>query len=456
MPALKVIQPIAQGTNSRPSPGVTGGSRLKSVALRIYRVAVIVAIVWVIQHNQIRSRVEGSDPIKVEEVRSIFPAALRLDPDPSERMGMWVIDANGRQVGYVLRTSPVSDKIVGYSGPTDTLVAVTPDKNSPRVVGIKVRHSLDTKQHVADVVADEDFMGTWNGKSWDEVAGMDPRAAGIEGVSGASLTSMSIANGIRRRFQTSSQAAESAAAAARRPPQFSAADLGIFLTIAIAMLFCFTRLRGKVWARHVFQIGLIGYLGFFNGQLLAQSLLAGWAASTVPWRAAPGLALLAAAALIVPWGTRRQLYCSHICPHGAAQELIGRISHRWRKRPWALPRAIDRGLRWLPPLLVALVVFVTMLNVPLNLAGIEPFDAYLIRAAGAATIAVAVAGSIAAAMVPMAYCKYGCPTGLLLSFVRSHGKADDFGRRDLSAAAMVLFAFAIYHWEPVLHRWLIG
>lgn len=451
MPALTVIPPN----------NVDGGKRavggyLKSIALRLYRAAVIVVIVWLIQHNQIRTRVEGSDPIKVEEVRSFFPKALRLDPDPSERMGMWVIDTGGQTDGYVLRTSPVSDKIVGYSGPTDTLVALTPDKKNPRVLGIKVRHSLDTRQHVADVVADEDFMGTWNGKSWDEVAGMDPRAAGIEGVSGASLTSMSIANGIRRRFQTSNQAAESAAAGRRRPPHFSSSDVGIIIIVALALLFCFTHLRGNVWARRSFQIGLIGYLGFLNGQLLAQSLLSGWSASTVPWRAAPGLALLAGAALIVPWGTRRQLYCSHICPHGAAQELVGRVSHRWMNRPRVFPRAIDRGLRWLAPLLIALVIFVTMLNVPFNLAGIEPFDAYLIRTAGAATIAVAVAGLIASAMIPMAYCKYGCPTGLLLSFVRSHGKADGFGRRDLAAAVMAGFAFAIYHWEPAIHRWLIG
>ena len=35
----------------------------------------------------------------------------------------------------------------------------------------------------------------------------------------------------------------------------------------------------------------------------------------------------------------------------------------------------------------------------------------------------------------MAYCKYGCPTGLVLSFVRSHGKADGFGRREVGRGA---------------------
>jgi len=268
MPELKVIQP----TPSQPElPGraPSRGSHVKSVALRIYRLGVIVAIVWLIQRHQTRLRVEGSDPIKIEEARSFFPSANRLVPDASERMGQWVMDSQGQAVGYVLRTSPASDKIVGYSGPTDTLVALTPDKTAPKVLGIKVRHSLDTKQHVADVVADEYFMGTWNGKSWDQVAGMDPRAAGIEGVSGASLTSMSIANGIRRRFQMSERAAQASAEEARHPPHFGAGDIGLVVIIAIAIVFTFTHLRSKVWLRRAFQVGLIGYLGFVNGQILA-------------------------------------------------------------------------------------------------------------------------------------------------------------------------------------------
>jgi polyferredoxin len=197
---------------------------------------------------------------------------------------------------------------------------------------------------------------------------------------------------------------------------------------------------------------LIGYLGFWNGQLLAQSLLSGWASSGVAWRIAPGLALLLGAALIVPWTSRRALYCSQICPHGAAQELLGRLT-RTRLR---LPRGVDAGLRWLPPLLVALVVAVTILNLPFDLAGIEPFDAYLFRTAGVATIAIAVAGLVASLLVPMAYCKYGCPTGAVLSFIRSHGKADSFGHGDLFAGILVLFAFALCLKYEALHVSIVG
>jgi hypothetical protein len=450
MPSLHVIQ-----SNLGAKP-VTAWRRAGAIVVRLYRLCVIIAIVWVLRRHQTRLQIDGDRPIRVEEARAFFPGADKLNADASERMGLWVLDRHGIRIGYVLRTSPMSDKIVGYSGPTDTLVALTPDKQEPKVVGIKVRYSSDTKQHVADVVANDDFMGTWNGKSWDEIAGTDPRAAGIEGVSGASLTSMCIANGIRHRFEQSNQAAVASEKAAHEPIHFRSSDYGLVAVIVIACLFSFTHLRSRVWLRRSFQLVLIGYVGLINGQILAQSLLAGWASTAVPWRAAPGLALLAAAALIVPWATRRQIYCSHICPHGAAQELVGRFTHRWLKRPPRLPRGIEHGLRWLPPMLIALVLFVTMIHVPFDLAGIEPFDAYLIRNAGAATIAVAVAGLAAAAFVPMAYCRFGCPTGMVLSFVRSHGKADSFSRRDLAAGAIVLGVIALYLWYQPLHQRLIG
>ena len=456
MPTLNVIQQ----TREQPEPGSrsTQGfwSRLMSFAVRLYRLAVILTIVWLLRRHQTRLRIDGDRPIRIEEARAFFPAAEKLNVDASERMGLWVLDSHGERIGYVLRTSPMSDKIVGYSGPTDTLVALTPDKQQPKVVGIKVRYSSDTKQHVADVVANDDFMGTWNGKSWDEIAGTDPRAAGIEGVSGASLTSMCIANGIRHRFEQSNQEAAALEKAAQEPIHFRAGDFGLAAVIVVALVFSFTRLRRKVWLRRSFQVVLIGYVGLINGQILAQSLLAGWASTAVPWRAAPGLALLAAAALIVPWATRRQLYCSHLCPHGAAQELIGRVTHRWMKRPPSLPRSLEHGMRWFGPMLIALVLFVTMLHVPFELAGIEPFDAYLIRNAGAATIAVAAAGLVAAAFVPMAYCRFGCPTGMVLSFVRSHGKADGFGRRDFAAGLIVLGVIAVYVWYQPLHQRLVG
>jgi polyferredoxin len=199
---------------------------------------------------------------------------------------------------------------------------------------------------------------------------------------------------------------------------------------------------------------VIGYVGFFAGAPLAQSLFAGWAQNGVPWRGAPALVLLAAAALVVPWSTRKPLYCQHLCPHGAAQELLGHfVPRRWRI---PLRKDFAAGLRWFAPLLLVLVVIVTIMGLPMDLAHIEPFDAYSLRVAGIATIAIAVAGLIVSLFIPMAYCRYGCPTGALLEFVRGRGTTDHFGRRDVAALFLVGLA-ALLSWKfHALHAWMIS
>lgn len=345
-----------------------------------------------------------------------------------------MLDADGHRIGYVLRTSPISDAIRGYVGPTDTLVTMN---SEGKVIGIKIRRSDDTKSHVEDVTNDTHFTTTWNGMTWEQVAGMDLKKAGVEGTSGATLTSMAVAESIVHRFKKSSDDSTSLPSMRVRMR-----DVGTTLVVVAALLMAFTKLRGKPEMRRMFQVVVIGYLGFINGDLLAQSLLAGWSVNGVAWRLAPGLTLLVGAALVVPVMTRRQVYCTHLCPHGAAQEMLGRI---W---PWKIHLRTDvaRGLKWLPTGLLALVVVVVMLNLPLDLADIEAFDAYLIRSAGMATIVVAVVGLIASLFVPMAYCKYGCPTGEFLEFVRSHGRADRFGARDI-VAGLLLVLVVFLRWK---------
>jgi polyferredoxin len=203
-----------------------------------------------------------------------------------------------------------------------------------------------------------------------------------------------------------------------------------------------------------YQIALIAYVGFIAGDLVAQKLLAGWTRSGVPWSTAPGVVLLVAAALIVPWITRKPLYCHHVCPHGAAQELIGRIRPaRWQ---WVLPASVVRGLEFLPLGLLAFTLMVTMIALPLDLAGIEPFAAYIVRSAGVATISVAVIGLVASFFVPQAYCRFGCPTGALLNFVRARGPTDRFSRRDAAAFVLVLMA-VVLNWKYLsIIAWVKG
>ena len=418
---------------------------VRRLLLQLYRLAMLVAIAWLLREHAVRTRVESLRPLTVGEVQPLFPAASRLEIDESDRGGWHVLAADGARLGYVLQTAPVSDSLVGYRGWTNTLVAFDP---ALHVVGVRIRASQDTVEHVEDIKKDRSFLKTWNGRSWDEVAGRTPAEEGIEGVSGASMTSLALADGIVRRLR----AANTAVAQLPVPFRFGIRDVGLALVVVAGTVLAFTGTHGRSWLRRAFQVLVIVYVGFINADLLAQTLLVGWSQNGVPWRTAPGLVLLLAASLLVPWTTGKPLYCQHLCPHGHAQELLARIApKRWRI---ALPKNFAAGLRWLPPLTLALMVVMVMLVLPHDLAAFEPFDAYAIRAAGWATIAIAVAGLVAACFVPMAYCHYGCPTGALLNFIRSHGRADRFGRREIAALCLVVLAFALSKAGAGFHEWL--
>lgn len=419
--------------------------RPRLALLQLYRLGVLVAIAWVVRVHHLQLRVQGDAPVQLGEVTGWFANAVAVQLDPGARGGLQVLGRGGAALGYVIRTQPDAAHIIGYCGITDTLVALDA---GGRVIGFRIRKSEDTKTHVGDVMADRHFKQTWNALTWEEVAAMDLKQAGVEGVSGATMTSLAVAQGIVHRFRVAQGELR------REPVHWGARDFGLAGVVALALFLTFSKRVGRERWRRAFQWLVIGYVGFLNGDLLAQSLLAGWAKSGIAWRMAPGLVLLAAAALFVPWTAQRPLYCHQLCPHGAVQEIVARHApQRWR---WAVPAAWDRALRWLPGALLLGVLFVVLLPVDFDLASLEPFDAYLIRSAGAATIAVAIVGLIAALFVPKAYCKYGCPTGALLEFVRGRGTADQFERRDFVAGLFLAAAFTMHWQHAALHQLIFG
>lgn len=420
-------------------------ARARAPLLQLYRLGVLLAVAWLIRAHHLRLRIEGDAPVQVAEVKGWFTNAAELRLDAGARGGFHVLDPGGGELGYVIRTQPQANRIIGYCGLTDTLVALGADG---RVLGLKIRRSEDTRTHVGDVMADRHFKKTWNGLTWEQVAGMDLKAAGVEGVSGATMTSLAVAEGIVHRFRVAQGELRP------QPVRVGVRDFGLAAVVVLGGWLTFTKRAGRERWRRWFQWVVIGYVGLLNGDLLAQSLLAGWAKSGVAWRMAPGLVLLAAAAFAVPWVGKRPFYCQQLCPHGALQEVVARLApSRWRVR---VPATLDRALRWLPGVLLLFVLFVVMLPLDFDLAGLEPFDAYVVRSAGLATLVVAGLGLLAAPFVPKAYCHYGCPTGALLEFVRARGVEDGFGRREVAAGGLLLLAW-VMHWQhAAIHAWVFG
>ncbi|MCA9183427.1 MAG: FMN-binding protein [Planctomycetales bacterium] len=379
--------------------------------------------------------------VRMQDVQLLFPEAESIAFD-AELQWWRVQDGQHKLLGNLQRTSPVSDNVVGYQGPTDSLIALDA---TGKVIGIAVGESYDNEPYVGYVRTDKYFRKLFNGQTLEELAHLDWDASQIEGVSGATMTSRAVAKGIVTsasvQLEHQMTADSTLAQTPSRPTLLKLTTRRDLSTIGLALLgvvFAFTRWKRTRWLRILFQFLLIGWLGLVNGDLLSQAMWVGWAQSGVPLNNAFGLVCLTGVALILPVTTGKNVYCAHICPHGAVQQLVrNRLPSRLR-----IPRRFESILRWLPASLLAWVLVVAILHLPLSLVDIEPFDAWLWPITGIAALSVAIVGLVASLFVPMAYCRYGCPTGKLLDFLRatSHGR---WTRRDTVGLVLLFVAVAL-------------
>jgi transcriptional regulator of nitric oxide reductase len=379
------------------------------------------------------------------DLQLIYPDAERIEPDPGDPAVIRVLAADAIPLGFALRTSPAADRVIGYQGPTDAVVGFDA---AGKVCGVVVLASYDNEPYVGYVRDDAAFRGVCRGMTLESLAGIDPRDTGVEGVSGATMTSQAVAAGI---VVAARQHAEQRAAS--RSPSSWAASLataiagidgpqwGAIGVIAAGIVTAFTRLRGTWFGRLALPIAVLAYLGFGAGALLSQAQLWGWAQAGVP-RGAVVLVALTLAALVLPITTRRNVYCSHLCAHGAVQQLLVRFVKPKRSvSGWLRPVLVP-----LPWALLAVAILAAVCHWPLNLVDLEPFDAYLPALAGVAALAIFALSLVASSFVPMAYCRHGCPTGALLDHLRLHRRADRFSWRDGVLLGCLAVAAAVHWW----------
>ncbi len=376
-------------------------------------------------------------PTELADAQRLYPTAARLQ---ALRPPAWmkVLDAQGQWLGYLLRTAPWGDQEIGYQGPTDVWLAVDQELV---VRDIAIGESFDNPPYTGYVRDDEYFRELWQGKSLRELAKADLDSLEVEGVSGATMTSLAAGRAILAAAQGMLRRQLALKHERDRWWRLLWESSGTALVIAFGVALTFSRWRAHRWTRRVFQAVVILYLGLAHGDLISQAMLMGWAQHGLAWQSAGGLTILTLAAFAVPLASRHNAYCSHLCPHGAVQQLVKHRLTRARK----MPRKAARLLRFLPAVLLVWCFLVGILHLPFSLVDIEPFDAWVFRAAGWATILVAVAGLIASLFVPMAYCRYGCPTGALLNHVRWNAASDRWTPRDWLAVLLLVSGWCILY-----------
>lgn len=356
-----------------------------------------------------------------------------MPPAPFSPMAIEASDPDG----WILQSVAVPD--VGYQGPTQVVLDFGADDRLRRLV---LGETFDSEPYFSDVRDDYSFLKSFTGLTLQELAALEIGRGGVEGVSGATMTSQGIARIVRATAESElTQRNDRANEAVLMPLVRSPRELLGWMVGGAALLVLVTPLRRRRAARMGLRLGVVLGFGVGAGALLSLDAVWSWSQHGLPWQSAPLLAGFVLAAVVGPALFGRKTYCRSLCAHGALQQLLAKRAKN------KLPARVDALFRFLPGALLVAAVFMLVLATrdagsQVELAGWEPFAAWMPQSAAMASLILAGLSVLAASWVPLAYCHYACPTGALLEYLRDQPKVF-FKRGDLAAAALLIASLAI-------------
>ncbi len=298
----------------------------------------------------------------------------------------------------VVNTTTLGKDIVGYGGNVPLEISV---KNNV-ITDIKALDNSETAQFFDKAKV---LLGAWKGKQVDEAIALH-----VDGVTGATFSSNAIKNNVACGLEYLSKT-EGAASAAASPFQSVQFIAGLLVALMAAVVPLVTRNR----VYHTVQLVLnVTVLGFWCGTFLSYSSLLGAFANGLGATTVI-LGVLMLTAFVYPLFGKKAHYCTHVCPFGSLQQLASQcVRHKLRIKPTILRRLdVFRQVLW------AVLTLLLWTSLWTEWTGYELFSAFIIQSASWAIIAVSIAFLLLSTVVVRPYCRFVCPTGMLLRMCES-------------------------------------
>jgi len=426
-----------------------------------------VIVLWILSLLLVCA-VSTAGELTLEQAQRVFPLAASITP-LNGKAPAYSVRSTNKQLGYAFTTLDLAP-ISAYSGkPINTVIALGEDGV---IKGINILHHEEPILVIG--ISDGDmktFVDQFAGKkTTDRIrVGAYGREGyvGIDGITGATITTMVLASSVNKSVHRVAQAygiprsnAPSMSGITPGPTtmltreipawEFMWEERAFELTVvALALLLLMAILFMQDWLVehtvlfHRLRVGYLLFTVFFIGyycaaQLSVINLLAFFhsLAGGFSWDTlliAPVVFLLWAfvAISIILWG--RGVYCGWLCPFGAAQDLISKLANKLGFEGYRLPPRLHERL-WAIKYFILIALVGLSLDSMINaarLAEVEPFKtAFILHFNREPLYVVYAIGLLAlSALNSKFYCKYLCPLGAGLSFVTRFRVFDWLRRR---------------------------
>lgn len=309
-------------------------------------------------------------------------------------------------------SAAVAPEVQGYAGPLNLLVSVTADR---RLGPIRLLATKDTPAYIVGLQA---WLAGLQGQGADgrlrgHRIGQPRDAEQVDVLTGATVTSNAALTAINHTARELGSAGLGLESPAVGPAEAGhpLADTGVqYLLLSFVLAVLCARFAGPQ-IRRLLLLGHVVVGGWWlNCQLstveLVRLVRLEWPGTTAPALWLLFFGVLALAALFGP------LYCAHMCPFGAAQELLGQLRLAGR-----LHHRLEDGARKLKYLLLLALVVTVALAGDLDVLASDPLRLALGRQASGLTLFWLAGLAVASILVFRPWCRYLCPVGAGLNLM---------------------------------------
>ncbi len=341
---------------------------------------------------------------EMEDVTRLFPLATSIKGEDS----ITVLQEN-KKIGWLINSSPALDSVVGFSSSVPLLIGFD---SSNKIIGVHLLKNEESPEFVKAITQSK-LLKSWNGIAVNNYN----KTISLDGISGATETSSAIiktVNGRIAHYQNVKPA---------RINEISYWEIiqyimgAIIIILGLIQFFHPQKLRKY---RLYYQLSSVLILGFLMGSFISTASLFNWIVFGISLPSKLFMLILLMLSIGLPLFTGKSFYCTHICPYGAMQDLMGKIT----KRRIKLSFRVKSYLSSLREIIFSTIVFLLTLGVGIDLTNVEPFSAFLFQSASIPILVLSIFFIILSLFMPRPWCNYCCPTGQFLEIFRKPVKTN--------------------------------
>ena len=295
-----------------------------------------------------------------------------------------------------LNTTELGKDIIGYGGTVPLEITLEDGK----IKSIKALANSETPRFFKAASA---LLSEWDGRTVEEALKIQ-----VNGVSGATFSSKAIIENVQRGLQY--VAKNPVKESARAGFDFSIkAMAGLIVVLLASIVPLFVRDKRYRIGQQVLNVVV---LGFWCGSFLNYTSMIGYMSNGMNVIALIVPIIMLVTAFVYPLFGKKSYYCTHVCPFGSLQELVGKC-FRYKAKMSSLTA---RRLGLFRQILWAMLMLCLWTGVWFDWIDYEPFSAFVFQSASWVVISIAIAFAALSAVVARPYCRFVCPTGSLFKY----------------------------------------